>query len=220
MKTLIHFVGDLLSFVAIVFIVLLGWGDTRTFFAHGARVGWVVVTICAVVQSLWTERSLNRGLRATGRQGRELILLETATFACYFLAAFGDRRGILTLPESDALRYAGLAIYFAGRALRAYALIHLGRYFSVFLTIQEDHRLVTNNIYRLMRHPSYTGLLLHSLGFAIIFRSSIALVAWFGLLIFLIRRMNREEAVLASEFGAAWQGYRARTAWRLWPGIY
>lgn len=49
---------------------------------------------------------------------------------------------------------------------------------------------------------------------------AVMFVAWLALLAFLVWRMNHEERVLASEFGAEWEEYAQRTPWRLLPGVY
>jgi protein-S-isoprenylcysteine O-methyltransferase Ste14 len=202
-------------------LMLLAWGDVRGFFAHGARAGTVLVLLVVPFITIWgkSER-VNRGLRSVPGQWRTLALLELGFFVCYLVVPYTDRRGLLVLPESDALRYAGLLLFVAGVALRTWAFVYLGRFFSIFLTIQEGHRLVTGNIYRHVRHPSYTGLLVRSLGWVLVFRSLVGLGAWLLLVVFIVKRMRHEERVLESEFGPEWERYRRRTPWRLLPGVY
>ena len=74
-------------------------------------------------------------------------------------------------------------------------------------------------LYSVIRHPSYLGLLIIMLGWGVAFRS------WIGILIALlfvpiiVARINSEERLLQSEFGATYDAYRART-WRLIPRVY
>lgn len=216
-----RFIRDLLLSAVEVAVMLLAWGDVRGFLAHGARAGIVVVLLVMPFITCWSESErANRGLRPVKGQWLTLLLLEIGFFLGSWFVPLFDRRGILVFNDSDALRYAGLFVFTAGVALRVWAFMYLGRLFSVFLTIQEGHRLVTDNIYAYVRHPSYTGLLVRSLGWVLVFRSLAGLVAWLALLAFLIRRIRHEERVLESEFGAEWEAYRRRTRWRLVPGIY
>jgi protein-S-isoprenylcysteine O-methyltransferase Ste14 len=202
-------------------LMLLAWGDVRGFLAHGARAGMIVVLLLVPFITTWSQSErINRGLSAVKGQRRTLALLELGFFVCYWVVPYCDRRGVLVLPDSDALRYAGLVLFICGVALRAWAFVYLGRFFSIFLTIQKDHRLVTDNVYRYVRHPSYTGLLVRTLGWTLVFRSLFGLAAWLGLLAFLVRRMRHEERVLMIEFGAEWEEYGRRTPWRIVPGIY
>lgn len=221
LPSLRRFVRDFLLSAFDIVLMIFAWGDVRGFLAHGARAGIVVVLLIVPFITSWSESErANRGLRPVPGQWRTLALLEIGFFISSWLVPYLDRRNLLVLSESDALRYAGLIIFIIGVAIRVWAFVHLGRLFSVFLTIQKDHRLVTDNIYALVRHPSYTGLLVRSLGWALVFRSLFGLGAWLVLLAFLIRRMRHEEKVLKSEFGAEWEEYRRRTPWRLVPGIY
>ncbi len=160
-------------------------------------------------------------MRPVGGQWLTLTLLEIGflLFSSWLITLF-DRRGVLVFNDSDTLRYAGLLIFTAGVMIRVWAFIYLGRLFSVFLTIQKGHHLVTDNIYAYVRHPSYTGLLVRSLGWMLVFRSLVGLIAWLALLAFLSRRIRHEERVLESEFGEEWENYGRRTRWRLLPGIY
>jgi protein-S-isoprenylcysteine O-methyltransferase Ste14 len=87
------------------------------------------------------------------------------------------------------------------------------------VAIQEGHELVTGGLYRVIRHPSYLGLLLGLLGWALVFRSAIGFLVSLLLLLPLVARMNSEEALLESEFGSQYADYRRRT-WRLVPFVY
>jgi len=79
--------------------------------------------------------------------------------------------------------------------------------------------LATNGPYRIIRHPSYAGLLVNSLGWALVFRSGVGLVLTLLIVPPLIARMRAEEALLRSQFGGEYDAYCARTS-RLLPGIY
>jgi protein-S-isoprenylcysteine O-methyltransferase Ste14 len=95
----------------------------------------------------------------------------------------------------------------------------LGRRFSGLVAIQPGHELVTDGPYRYVRHPSYLGMMLAFVGWALVFRSSVGLLAAALGLRLLVERITSEEAMLASQFGSAYDEYRAST-WRLVPWIY
>jgi len=95
----------------------------------------------------------------------------------------------------------------------------LGRRFSGLVAIQPDHRLVTDGLYRVIRHPSYLGLLATGVGWSLAFRGAVGLVITALMLFVLIARMNAEEKLLGETFGAEYEAYRART-WRLVPYLY
>ncbi len=70
-----------------------------------------------------------------------------------------------------------------------------------------------------IRHPSYLGLLLGLFGWALVFRSAIAVLVSLLMIPPLVARMNSEEALLESEFGPQYADYCRRT-WRLLPFLY
>jgi protein-S-isoprenylcysteine O-methyltransferase Ste14 len=76
---------------------------------------------------------------------------------------------------------------------------------------------VTTGIYRLIRHPSYLGLLLTALGWAFGFCSGVGLLLL--ALLLLLRRIHAEERLLELQFGEEYRAYAKRTS-RLLPGIY
>jgi protein-S-isoprenylcysteine O-methyltransferase Ste14 len=78
---------------------------------------------------------------------------------------------------------------------------------------------VTNGIYGRIRHPSYLGLLVNSLGWALAFRSGVGLLLTALLIPPLLARIRAEEALLRTHFGDKYDDYRGRTS-RLVPGLY
>lgn len=95
----------------------------------------------------------------------------------------------------------------------------LGNRFSGLVAIQPGHTLATTGIYGIIRHPSYLGLLVNALGWALAFRSAAGVLLTGLTIVPLIARVRSEEALLQSQFGAEYDAYRART-WRLVPGLY
>ncbi|HEX8888320.1 MAG TPA: isoprenylcysteine carboxylmethyltransferase family protein [Pyrinomonadaceae bacterium] len=221
LPTLKRFVMDYLLCLFEAGLMLVAWGDVRGFLSNGARAGMIIVLLIIPLVTIWGQSErVNRGVRPTPGQWRTLAFLELGFFISYWVAPYFDRHNILVLPESNVLRYTGLLLFVSGVTIRTWAFIYLGRFFSIFLTIQKGHRLVTDNIYKYVRHPSYTGLLVRSMGAALVFRSIFGMFAWLALLIFLLVRIRREEKVLTAEFGAEWDEYKRRTRARLVPRVY
>ena len=101
-----------------------------------------------------------------------------------------------------------------------WAIITLGRFFTVDVTIEKDHELVERGPFRMVRHPSYTGVLLAFVGLAL------TLDNWAALLVILlpigvafIHRMNVEEKALSGALGSQYTNYMRRTK-RLVPFVY
>jgi protein-S-isoprenylcysteine O-methyltransferase Ste14 len=135
-----------------------------------------------------------------------------------YLAAYTDRTGFCTL-DGDAIRWLGVVLFAAGGALRIWPVFVLGRRFSGLVAIQPGHTLVTSGVYGVIRHPSYLGLLVNSLGWAFAFRSGVGMVLTALLIPPLLARIRAEETLLRTQFGAEYEAYCARTS-RLVPGLY
>jgi protein-S-isoprenylcysteine O-methyltransferase Ste14 len=127
---------------------------------------------------------------------------------------------VVALPHGWLIASASVVLFVAGLILRWWAIITLGRFFTVDVTIEKDHELVERGPFRMVRHPSYTGVLLAFVGFGL------SLCNWAALLVILlpigaafIHRMNVEEDALLSALGPRYINYVKRTK-RLVPFVY
>jgi len=121
--------------------------------------------------------------------------------------------------DGETIRWLGVALFAVGGALRIWPVFVLRHRFSGLVAIQQEHTLVTNGIYRVIRHPSYLGLLINSLGWSLAFRSGLGVLLTVLLIPPLLARINAEENLLHSHFGDEYNAYRSHT-WRLIPWIY
>jgi protein-S-isoprenylcysteine O-methyltransferase Ste14 len=135
-----------------------------------------------------------------------------------YLPAYTDRRGFLIF-DGETVRWLGVVLFAAGGALRIWPVFVLGRRFSGLVAIQPGHTLVTGGVYGIIRHPSYLGLLVNSLGWALAFRSSVGVLLTALLIPPLLARIRAEERLLRTQFGGEYDAYCRRTS-RLLPGLY
>jgi protein-S-isoprenylcysteine O-methyltransferase len=113
-----------------------------------------------------------------------------------------------------------IAIFAVGLAVRWWAIVTLGRFFTVDVTIEQDHQLVERGPFRLVRHPSYTGVLLAFVGWTLTLGNWAAiLVVLLPIFAVFVRRMNVEEEALRNALGEKYAAYMRRTK-RLVPGVY
>src|SRR5262249_44137063 len=199
-------------------LAVWGWGGWSTFMANPARAGAVVAMVVISVAALFTSGNLSSGRREDTRNRWILLPFLLLGFLLAWLPAYTDRGNLWTI-DGDAVRYLGVALFVGGSVLRVGAVFVLGRRFSGLVAIQEGHELETGSLYRVIRHPSYLGLLLGLFGWALVFRSVIGVLVSLLLIPPLVARMNSEEALLQSEFGERYADYRRRT-WRLLPFLY
>jgi protein-S-isoprenylcysteine O-methyltransferase Ste14 len=95
----------------------------------------------------------------------------------------------------------------------------LGRRFSGLVAIQPGHTLVISGVYGVIRHPSYLGWLVNTLGWGLAFRSAVGVLLTALMIPPLLARIRAEERLLRTQFGDEYGAYCARTS-RLIPGLY
>jgi protein-S-isoprenylcysteine O-methyltransferase Ste14 len=208
----------LVSLALYIGLAIWGWGGWSALMAHPARAGAVIAIVVSSLAALITSGNISSGRREDTKNRWILLPFLVLGFVLAWLPAYTDRRDIGTI-DGDLVRYIGLALFVIGIILRLAPVFVLGRRFSGLVAIQEGHELVTGGLYRVIRHPSYLGLLLALFGWALVFRSSIGFLVSLLLIPPLVARMNSEEALLESEFGEQYSAYRRRT-WRLVPFVY
>lgn len=119
------------------------------------------------------------------------------------------------LPEGAGAAGAALMVASLWLFYRAHA--DLGRNWSPSLEVHAEHRLVTEGVYRWMRHPMYASIWLFALAQPLLIQNWVAGVGalpGFGLLYAL--RVGREERLMRETFGERYRHYEARVG-RLWP---
>jgi protein-S-isoprenylcysteine O-methyltransferase Ste14 len=212
-----------LGYLAMVVLpVLLGWGlgDLRGFFRDPARAGYVGLAMLgglALVIPRLNIQPLKKGAQVVG--ARLLPAMYVSMLLLMLFLPYADRRGLLTLPDREAWRWAGLAVSVLGAAVRVTSAWSLGKQFSSYVTLQENHQLVQTGLYKRVRHPMYLGLLMSMAGLALVFRSWLVIPMLIWGLVFVLLRMGQEERLLAEHFGTEFESYRRRT-WRLLPYVY
>ena len=114
----------------------------------------------------------------------------------------------------------GEIVAWVGLAIRLWSIIVLGRSFRLTVEVDTDQKVVDSGPYRLVRHPSYTGLLVLAIGFGIALGNWLSLVILLLVpLLVLMRRIWVEENQLIAVLGQPYVDYRKRRK-RLVPGIW
>ena len=114
----------------------------------------------------------------------------------------------------------GCAAMVFGIAFRVWAVVVLGRYFTVDVRVREHQEVVDRGPYRLLRHPSYTGLLCTCLGIGLALGNWVALlVAIVPTTIAIVFRIRVEERALLAGIGEPYREFCA-TRSRLIPHVW
>jgi protein-S-isoprenylcysteine O-methyltransferase Ste14 len=199
-------------------LAIIGRGGLDAFFSHPPLVALVIVTGALAAVAAFSGGNLGPGEREDRSNRWVIAAFGLLGLLSAFLPAWTDRKELWTLG-GDAVRWLGVFLFAAGGALRIWPVFVLGRRFSGLVAIQPGHELVTTGIYGAIRHPSYLGLLVNALGWALAFRSGLGVLLAALLVPPLLARIRAEEALLRSHFGDEYDTYCGRTA-RLIPGVY
>ena len=199
-------------------LAIVGAGGFQAFFSHPPLIAVTLALFALSGSAMFTRASLSSGVREDRSNRWIIAALGVLGLLAGFLPAYTDRIGFWTIGD-EGVRWLGFALFAIGGVLRMAPVFVLGRRFSGLVAIETDHQLVTDGIYRVLRNPSYLGLLVNALGWALAFRSLVGVGLAALMVVPLVARMNSEERLLADQFGAEYDAYRART-WRLVPFVY
>ncbi len=204
--------------VAYLGIAVLGWGGFAAFFSHPALIALAIVFFALSGAALFAGGNLSPGEREDRGNRWVIGALGLIGLLAAYLPAYTDRKEFWTL-DGDAIRWLGVALFAAGGALRIWPVFVLGRRFSGLVAIQTGHTLVTSGVYGVIRHPSYLGLFVNSVGWGLAFRSVVGVLLAALTIPPLLARIRAEETLLRAQFGAEYDAYRARTS-RLIPWLF
>ena len=129
------------------------------------------------------------------------------------------RMDVRSIPDTEALRFCGLVLTAAGLAFAIWARLRLGRNWSGTVTIKEDHRLIQQGPYRLVRHPIYTGVLLAMVGTAIGYGRAPCLISVPIAFLAFWRKSRMEERFMMAQFGSRYSQYQ-REVKGFVPGLF
>lgn len=112
----------------------------------------------------------------------------------------------------------GLMLGVFGGIVALWGLVGLGRNLTALPHPKDDAQLVTDGPYRLVRHPIYSGLILVSLAWGLLWGSPFLILLGAGLFLFFDIKSRREEAWLRHRY-PGYANYARRTR-KLIPFIY
>jgi len=168
---------------------------------------WPVAEI--VLQVMTRAKRATSSVRDRGSHAALWIVIALALVAGSFLSARVPAR--IPVPTVWLLSVS-LALLVAGLVIRATAILTLGRFFTSNVAIQTGHMIVREGLYKHIRHPSYTGMLLAFLALALSTGNWISLVVIFvPITAATLYRIRVEELALMEAFGQEYAEYRRST---------
>ena len=199
-------------------LAILGKGGFSAFFSHAPLAALAAILFVLAGVAAFAGGNVSSGVREDRSNRWVIWVLAVLGLLSAYAPAYTDRIGFWTI-DGESLRWAGVLLFAAGGALRLWPVFVLGDRFSGLVAIQAGHTLVTAGIYRVIRHPSYLGLLVSAFGWGLAFRSGAGVLLAALMILPILARIRAEERLLREEFGATYEAYRARTS-RLIPGVY
>jgi protein-S-isoprenylcysteine O-methyltransferase Ste14 len=146
------------------------------------------------------------------------LLLSLGLYISVIIAFYFAFNNIGALPSWTF--YSGIFLIILGIFIRQWSIAELGSFFSVNVGTQKGQNVIKKGPYKLVRHPSYTGLLLILIGIGL------ALQSWWAVVIIILGfsftfgyRIHIEEKLLISELNGDYIEYMKNTK-RLIPYIF
>jgi protein-S-isoprenylcysteine O-methyltransferase Ste14 len=182
-------------------------------------IGFIIFVLELILH--WTKRSKTQTATRVDRSTLAFIwgIVLTSILA-------GIPFGWYSIPPELAFRLNHVEIVlcfvllFTGLLLRCWAVYTLGTFFTVNVAVHHEHRLISAGPYALLRHPSYTGLLLELLALGISYQHVVSLgIVVIPTVIMLLVRIQMEERVLAQHLGQQYSTYQNQT-YALIPYLY
>lgn len=211
----------IVRFYAFLLLPLLAWGvnDLSNFFSNPARLAFAILVL---VQALIVARQVYI-LPPQPRHDHPTDLTHWQIdmyHVIFIVAAYGDKRNILTWAENLPVRWVGLGIFVVGVALSIWAnhawINHLR---SEMVDVHVNPALLLDGPYKYIRHPALLCLIIYCLGFALAFRSWAGLVLLIPLTAGFMHRINAQEKNFAEQYKQVWLK-RQHTSKRLFPFVY
>ncbi|MCX6132367.1 MAG: isoprenylcysteine carboxylmethyltransferase family protein [Ignavibacteriales bacterium] len=179
------------------------------------------VSIVWIGSEILLARLKHSDQKGPSRDRRSIIILWLAISLSIPAAIVVRFLGVGYLPFNHAMmNLGGLMLIVMGLILRWVAVLTLRKYFTVDVAILSDHKIITAGVYKHLRHPSYTGILVSFVGLAITYSNWVSFVVIVvPITAAFLHRIRIEERALLEHFGESYRRYCAST-WRLIPRMY
>ncbi len=141
-----------------------------------------------------------------------VLLLEGVGYLLIFSGSTGiGFLGTRFVPRSMPTAFLGVIFVWVGIGLAIWARYHLAEYWSARITIKEGHQLIRTGPYSHLRHPIYSGLVLATIGSALVIDEWRCVLGVCLVLTGYCFKARKEETMLRQQFGEAFREHQKRT---------
>jgi len=156
----------------------------------------------------------------TAKEDWIFVVLASLVFSLALIASFWDFVTVQGMVfRFNVFSVLGLILFVVGVGIRLAGKRALGKYYSYGLRVLPDHRLVTNGIYKYVRHPISLAVFIYDPGIPLIFSSLYGFLITLALIPLVLYRIEIEERMLIQKFGDEYRDYMRRTK-KLIPFLY
>ena len=167
---------------------------------------WIVFLIYWIIGAMKTRATRDKE-PFTSRSA--VLLIEILGYLLVFSGSTGI--GILAtrfIPRTMTSAVLGVVFTWTGIGLAVWARFHLAEYWSARITIKEDHQLIRTGPYSHLRHPIYSGLILATIGTALVIDEWRCVLGVCLVMVGYCFKASREETMLARQFGDAFREHQ------------
>jgi protein-S-isoprenylcysteine O-methyltransferase Ste14 len=186
----------------------MSWGNLSAEQAlEMARLLWTLLML--VWLALWFGMK-----RAKKRETRWERLQHVVPVLLAFWLLFGNQSKVLDMrlfPETPVSLWVGVLVTALGVGISIWARVSLGANWSGTVTLKKDHELIRKGLYRWIRHPIYTGILVAFLGTELIKGHALGGLGFALLWLSFYIKARREENFLRQEFGEGFEEHARQT---------
>ncbi|MGA2680191.1 MAG: isoprenylcysteine carboxylmethyltransferase family protein [Candidatus Bathyarchaeia archaeon] len=176
---------------------------------------WLVLTLLiepVIIRSKGTKTAKTREDKGSG------LLIYLSLFVSIIVAFQFAGANIMPLP--DWVFIVGICLMMLGIFVREWAVTTLRGFFLFTVGVRQNHKVIENGPYRLVRHPAYSGSILTMIGLGLATQSAVAVLILAVVCgIAYGYRIHVEEPALVKELGGEYVQYMSRTK-RLIPFVF
>lgn len=175
------------------------------------RLSWLIVIFFWIISSRHVKKS-----HADETIGKQILFNWLPLLIAALLLGPGEWYGHSWLrenfvPHSNEIGIMGLFCCFSGTLIACIARFQLRHNWSFSVQQKQQHELIQQGLYKTIRHPIYTGLLLLFIGNAIIVGDYRAILAVVIVVVSFWVKLRKEEKLLTTLFGQQYIDYLQRT---------